>query len=64
MRTYKNFKYWSEKKLREVIDNPNHCGIDGHDYGPYIEDMKMALWDKENKRMEKLEKMLDRVGER
>ena len=48
-RTYKNFKYWSITKLEEVLNDPNHCGIDGADYGGYIEEMQNVLWDKLNK---------------
>jgi len=51
-RTYKNFKYWSIEKLDEVINSPNHCGVDGADYDGHIEEMKMVLWDKLNKKYE------------
>lgn len=51
-RTYKNFKYWSIDKLREVL-NENYCrGWDGHDYEPYKEEMQQILWDKENRQFE------------
>lgn len=48
-RTYKNFKYWSKDKLLEVINEPYNRGIDGHDYQPYIEEIKEAYYQKVNK---------------
>lgn len=39
-RTYKNFKFWPTEKLKGVIDNPNHCGIDGADYDGHIDEIK------------------------
>jgi hypothetical protein len=39
-RTYRNFHCWPTKKLKEIIESPYHLGIDGHDYGPYIFDIK------------------------
>lgn len=54
-RTYKNFKYWSESKLLEVLNEPYHRGVDGHDYEPYIEEIKQAYYEKVNKRNLELE---------
>lgn len=51
-RTYKNFKYWSMEKLKEVIDEPYNRGINGHDYQAYIEEIKQAYWEKLNKKFE------------
>lgn len=48
-RTYRGFKYWSTAKLKEVIDEPYNRGIDGHDYQPYIEEIKNVYWDRLNK---------------
>lgn len=48
-RSYKNFKYWSKDKLLEVINEPYNRGIDGHDYQPYIEEIKEAYYEKVNK---------------
>lgn len=39
-RTYRNFKYWPTSKLLEVINEPYNRGIDGHDYGPDIKEIK------------------------
>tara|TARA_Y100000296_G_C5180060_1_gene263692 strand:- start:22031 stop:22231 length:201 start_codon:yes stop_codon:yes gene_type:complete len=47
-RTYKNFKYWPLLKLKEIIEHPNHQGLDGHDYGPYIEEIKQEYYRKLN----------------
>lgn len=51
-RTYKNFKYWSKEKLLEIINEPYNRGIDGHDYQPYIEDIKQAYYEKVTKQDE------------
>lgn len=45
-RTYKNFQYWTTKKLIEVINEPYNCGIDGHDYQPYIEEIQQVYWER------------------
>jgi len=47
-RTYKGFKYWSTAKLKEVIDEPYNRGIHGHDYQPYIEEIKNVYYDRLN----------------
>ena len=52
-RTYKNFKYWSIEKLCEVIDEPYNRGIDGHDYQPYIDEIKQAYYEKILKKEER-----------
>ena len=43
-RSYKNFKYWPTAKLKEVIDEPYNRGVDGHDYYPYIDEIKSSEW--------------------
>ncbi len=52
-RTYKNFEYWSIKKLQEVLDEPYCRGYQGHDYYPYKEEMQQILWEKQNKQFER-----------
>ena len=47
-RTYKNFKFWSIEKLKQVINEPFNRGINGHDYGPYIDEIKAVYWSKLN----------------
>ena len=58
-RTYKNFKYWSTLKLKEVIDEPYNRGIDGHDYQPYIEEIKDVYYDRLNNI--DVDKMIEKV---
>jgi hypothetical protein len=48
-RTYKNFKHWSKDKPLEIINEPYNRGINGHDYQPYIEEIKQAYYEKVNK---------------
>ena len=52
-RTYKNFKYWTTEKLYQVINEPYNRGINGHDYQPYIEEIKNEYFQRLNKRLEK-----------
>lgn len=60
MRSYKNFKYWSIEKLREVLESNHITGIHGHDYFQYKEEMQQVLWQKENKLFEdNMKKELD-----
>ena len=47
-RTYQGFKYWPTAKLKEVIDEPYNRGIDGHDYQPYIEEIKDVYYQRLN----------------
>ena len=48
-RTYRGFKYWPTAKLKEVIDDPYNRGIDGHDYQPYIDEIKEVYYNRLNK---------------
>ena len=48
-RTYQGFKYWTTTKLKEVIDEPYNRGINGHDYQPYIDEIKEVYDDRLNK---------------
>ena len=56
-RTYKNFQHWPTKKLLEIIDEPYNQGVDGHDYQPYIDEIKDIYW----KRManQNIDKMIE-----
>jgi hypothetical protein len=47
-RSYRGFKYWPTKKLIEVIDEPYNRGVDGHDYQPYIEEIKDVYYERLN----------------
>jgi len=48
-RTYKNFKFWTTKKLIEVINEPYNRGLNGHDYQPYIDEIKTEYYNRLNK---------------
>ena len=52
-RTYKNFKFIPTSKLLEIINEPYHRGTDGHDYAPYIEEIKTIYWERMNKEQER-----------
>jgi len=52
-RTYKNFDKWPTQKLLEIIDHPYNQGIDGHDYGPVIEEIQQEYWRRMNKTEQK-----------
>jgi hypothetical protein len=47
-RSYKNFKHWTTAKLEEVINEPYNRGVHGHDYAPYIEEMKDIYYERLN----------------
>jgi hypothetical protein len=55
-RTYKGFKHWPTAKLKEVIDEPYNRGIDGHDYQPYIEEIKDQYYKRQLKKQLREEK--------
>lgn len=48
-RTYKNFNNWPTAKLKEVINNPFHQTNNGADYAPYIDEILVVFWERENK---------------
>ncbi len=57
-RTYRNFKFWPTWKLKEVIEEPYFRGIDGHDYGPDIEEIKEVYYDRLNRLIERENELL------
>lgn len=48
-RSYTGFKFWPTNKLKEIIDEPYNRGSDGHDYQPFIEEIKDIYWNRLNK---------------
>ena len=55
-RSYKNFHCWPTKKLAEIIDEPYNRGIDGHDYQPYIDEIKAEYYKRQLKKQLREEK--------
>ena len=49
LRTYTGFKFWTLDKLKQIIDEPFNRGLDGADYGPYMEEIKDTYYEKLNR---------------
>jgi GNAT superfamily N-acetyltransferase len=52
-RSYKNFKNWTTKQLEQVVKHPYNQGIDGADYGPYIEEIMPVYHERMNRMADK-----------
>ena len=52
-RACKNFKFWPTQKLKEVIDENFHRGVNGFDYFPYIEEIRDIYFLRLNKILNK-----------
>ena len=59
-RSYSGFKFWSTGKLEEIIFSGNNSGVNGHDYGPFIGEIKsiyyQRLSEKDDRDFEQWEK--------
>ena len=53
----KQLKYIPTKKLIEILDSHHCTGINGHDYGPYKDELEQILWERQSRQDN--EKLID-----
>ena len=63
-RSYKNFNSFPTFKLEEIINSePYYTTNTGHDYGPYIEEIKEVYYRRTTKNLEiEIDRMINRVN--
>lgn len=62
-RTYSGFKFWPTKKLKYVIEENYHRGVNGADYDSHIEEIKSVYYERINKNLDlQIEQQLKERG--